>query len=259
MSTACTIIVSIKTVDMLDLLKKLGLNSKQIDVYLALLELGSQPASVIAKKINLPKSTVLFLLDQLDQKGIVLKSYKGKTQFFYADIKDLSKSIKQAQKIQNDALEELLPLLNEFKSPFTSKPKLNFYQGVENCKKAYLQILETQGEFLEFGNHKDLVEKFGKKFMDNFISQRIKLNITNQSISNLDSTHTSLLESSKNQKRKLKLVPESLGNLYSSICIYDDKVLILNLHSDSLGILIQNAQFAMTMKTIFKLSNLGLS
>ena len=41
----------------------------------------------------------------------------------------------------------------------------------------------TQEEFLEFGNHKDLVDKFGQKFMDDFISQRVKLNIKNQSIS----------------------------------------------------------------------------
>ena len=243
---------------MFELLKKLGLNSKQIDVYLALLELGSQPASVIAKKISLPKSTVLFLLDQLLEKGIVLKSYKGKTQFFYAEVEDLSKAIKQSQKSQNDALSELIPLLKEFKSPFTSKPKVSFYQGIENCKKSYLQILETQEEFLEFGNHKDLVDKFGQKFMDDFISQRVKLNIKNQSISNSDSLHRSLKENSKTQKRHLKLVPQNLGSLYSSICIYDDKVLILNLHSDAFAILIENAQLAMTMKTIFKLSNLGI-
>ena len=244
---------------MQNLLKKLGLNSKQIDVYLALLELGSQPASVIAKKISLPKSTVLFLLDQLLDKGIVLKSFKGKTQYFYAEVEDLSNAIKQSQKSQNDALSELIPLLKEFKSPFTSKPKVSFYQGIENCKKAYLKILDTKEEFLEFGNHKDLVDKFGHKFMDSFITQRVKMNILNQSISNMDSIHTSLKGNSESQKRNLKLVPQNLGSLYSSICIYDDKVLILNLHSDAFGILIQNSQLAMTMKTIFNLSNLGLN
>jgi len=240
------------------LLKKLGLNSKQIDVYLALLEFGSQPASIIAKKIHLPKSTILFLLDQLVEKGIVLKSYKGKTQFFYAEVNDLIKVINQTVKDQQDALEQVVPLLKEFKSPFTARPKVSFYQGVENCKKAYLNLLESKTEILEFGNHKDLVDKFGENFMNDFISQRVKLDIKNQSIANKDSTHKSLEKQSVSHKRNLKLVPKNIGLLYSSITIYDDKVLILNLHSDAFGILIQNAQIAMTMKTIFKLSNLGI-
>ncbi len=233
------------------LLTKLGFSDKQADVYLALLEYGSQPASVIAKKTQFPKSSVLFLCEQLIEMGVLQKSQKGKTQYFYANPKELEKVKLQQLHEQSEVLKRTIPLLQEFKSPFSSEPKLNFFEGIAGCKKAYLQILESKTEVLEFGVHSDLEAKFGLKFMDDFIAKRIQKNVKLKGIVNEDHAHKNLAKFNLSQLRQTKFVDDKIGTLYSSICIFDDKVLLLNLHNDAFAILIQSPQVSQTLKTIF--------
>jgi sugar-specific transcriptional regulator TrmB len=49
-------------------LTTLGLNEKQTQVFMYLVEYGISPASEIAKSIDIPKSTVNFLADTLWQQ-----------------------------------------------------------------------------------------------------------------------------------------------------------------------------------------------
>jgi len=226
-------------------------------VYLALLEFGTQPASIIAKKAKLPRSTVLFLFEELLEKGYIRKTQKGRTQYFYADPRDLEKIEDERLKQARSNLCETIPLLKEFKSPFSSPPKITFFEGINGCRKAYLILLESKTEILEFSTHGHLL-KMGEKFMDDFIDERarrkIMINVILQE-SELERSYTPL---NKKQFRKIKFFSPEIGSIYSAIDVYEDKVLLLNLHSDAFGILIQSKEFAETMKTIFNVMNKSL-
>ncbi|MDF2379055.1 MAG: helix-turn-helix domain-containing protein [Candidatus Gracilibacteria bacterium] len=236
------------------LLEKLGWKEKEISCYLCLLEYGQQPASVIAKKLSMPKATVLFVLHRLVEKSYVRMSKRGKTEYFYADPNDLEASKKQEMESQLDSLIELVPLLQEYKNPLTSPPKLNLFEGVMACKNAYAEILNSTTNVLEFATHDDLAEKFGEKWMDNFISQRVKNQVFMRSVCHDTPTDRALEKLDKIQLRETKFVPEKSGKMYSCIALYEDKLLMLNLGSDAFGILIQNASLVETMKTIHGLT-----
>lgn len=236
------------------LLKDLGFNSKEINVYLALIEFGMQPASNIAKKTGYPKSTVLFLFDNLLKKGYIRKSNKGRVQYFYADPSDLEKAKSQEMKAEQEALSKAIPLLNEFKSPYSSEPKVTFFEGIDGCKKAYSMLLESSTEVLEFGAHNDLEEKFGKDFMDKFIDKRTKNKVFLKAMANKDPIHKNLCKLDKKNLREIQFLPSKNGNLYSSIAIFENKVLLLNLYRDAFAILIENKEMSETMKTIFNIS-----
>ncbi len=238
---------------MKDLLKQLGFTEKEANVYLALLELGNQPASTVAKKTGYPKSTVLFLFDHLVKQGYVRKSNRGRVQYFYADPADLRKAKEKQLEEERKVLEKAAPLLEEFKSPFSSEPKVTFYEGVGGCKKAYFLLLESTTEILEFGAHGDLADKFGERFMDEFIAARVKNKIPLKAISKKDAIHKKLGKLDKKHLREMKFYDNSKGNLYSSIAIFEDKVLLLNLYQDAFAILIQNKEVAETLKTIHQL------
>lgn len=244
--------------NMKQILKSLGFNTKEIDVYLALLEFGIQPASVIAKKTGYPKSTVLFLFDNLCKKGYIRKSKKGRVQYFYADPNDLKKAKEQQLELEKKMLGKAIPLLQEFKSPFTSEPKMTFFEGIDGCKKAYSLLLESKTQVLEFGAHGDLVGKFGMEFMDKFISKRAKNKVFLKAISKKDVIHKQLSKLDKKHLRKIKFYPQKEGILYSSIAIFEDKVLLLNLYKDAFAILIQNEEVSETLKTIFRICDSSL-
>lgn len=236
-----------------ELLSNLGLQDKEIKIYLGLLEIGLSPASVLAKKISLPKSTTLFHLENLTKSGIIQKSQKGKTQYFYADPEFLQKNQQEKIDKKQDALKNLIPLLNEHKSPFTSRPQIEFFEGIESCKKCYQDLLSTKTEILEFGAHEDLEAKFGKNFMDNFIATRKKKKIFLKAIASDNPVERALKNHDQDQCRDIKIFPKNFGKLFSSIAIYEDKVLILNLFHDAFAIRIKNEEFSSTMRTIFSL------
>lgn len=240
--------------NMKEYLLSLGFSKKEVEVYLALLEFGMQPASQIAKQTNQPKSTVLFLFDNLVKKGIVRRTNRGHIQYFYADPQDLRKIKEKHLQEQATALNEVVPLLEEFKSPYSSEPKLTFYEGVDGCRKAYSLLLESKTEVLEFGAHGDLVEKLGEDFMQKFIATRVKNKVFLKAIAKKEAVNEKLAKLDKKQLRKIQFFSPKKGTLYSSIAIFENKVLLLNLYRDAFAIIIENQEVSETLKTIFRLS-----
>ena len=239
--------------DMRDRLIQLGFSTKEVDVYLAALELGNQAASTIARKTGYPKSTVLFLLNGLVEQGYVQRSQQGRVQYFFCDPRDLLQRKKEALAKQREALEEVVPLLEEYKSPYSSQPRVTFYEGIEGCRKVYSKLLESTTDILEFGAHEDLVNRLGSGYMDEFIAKRKKKKIFLRAISQDSPIEQDLIKLDKKQCREIQLFPDHKGKLYSSIAIYENKVLLLSLFHDAFGILIENKEVADTMRTIFEL------
>jgi len=237
---------------MIERLIKLGFSEKEAKVYVALLEFGTQPASVIAKKTGYPKSTVLFFFDALLKKGFIRKSRKGRVQYFYADPDDLQKEKIVEIQTQQKELEEAIPLLKEFQHPFSSPPKLQLFEGIDGCKKAYSFLLESTTEIYEFAAHDDLM-KMGEKFMDDFIAERARRRIFIKSICKRSPMHENFLKKNKKQQRELHLFEPKFGELYSSIAVFENKVLLLNLYHDAFAILIENKEVAETLRTIHRL------
>ena len=238
---------------MLKELQALGLNKKEGRVYLALLEYGMQPASIIAKRTDIPKATVLFLFDSLVKRGYIQRSQKGRVFYFYADPEDLKKEKQKELEAQKKNLDHVVPLLNEFKSPFTSPPKIRFYEGIDGCQKAYSLLLDSKTQIDEFAAHNDL-EKMGVSFMKHFIKERTKKGISLRAICKSSDLHRMYSTKNDEQLRQLKMFPPKTGELYSSIAIFENKVLLLNLYHDAFSIVIENEEFAESLRTIFQLA-----
>jgi len=86
----------------------LGLSEKQTEIFLSLYKLGSQPASIIAKHIDMDRTTVYKTLVFLAKENLVSITEKNKVKhFFIADISVIKKYIKNKQN-------KFLKLENEF-------------------------------------------------------------------------------------------------------------------------------------------------
>lgn len=238
-------------------LENLGFSEKESRVYLALIEMGLQPASVVAKRIKIPKSTTLFILENLCKEGLIRKSIKGKTQYFLAEPSDLKQTIDNRIKKQKTNLNTIIPILETVQRPYSSRPQTTFFEGVDNCKSAYRKLLDAHGEIMEFGSHSDLEEEFGKTFMANFIRERIKKKIKLRAISSHAPQHKALAKLDKQHLRENIILENFMGEINSSIAIFDNKILILNIKQSAFGILIENPDMFETLKTMFELCWIG--
>jgi len=88
--------------------------------------------------------------------------------------------------------------------------------------------------------------------MNNFIKLRIQNNLICNAISNNWEVEKRFNNKDKEEFRKLDLFDENIfWKIHSTIAIYDNKVLILNLNWKNSWVLIENKDFYETMKTVF--------
>lgn len=234
---------------------ELGFNKKEVEVYLYLVKFWVSSASEIWRRLEYPKSSVNFLADNLWRKWILKKSFRWKTGYYEADISNLEKIILDEIKNKKNILENIIPLLKKEIKTNISRPKIIFIDGLDNCKKSYLEILKTKKEYLEIWAHKDLEKAFWEDFMNNFIKSRIKNNLICNAISNNWKVEKRFENKNLEEYRKLDLFDENIfWKIHSTIAIYQNKVLILNLNWNHSWVLIENKEFYETMKTVFKIA-----
>jgi hypothetical protein len=236
-------------------LLELWFNEKEIKLFLYLVEFWISPASEIARNILFPKSTVNFLADNLWKKWILKKSFRWKTGYYEADIFSFEKNLLQELENKKSILEKIIPELKEKNKNTFDRPKIIFIDWLENCKKAYLELLNAKNIFYEIWAHWELESAFWKWFMKDFIEKRIKNNVICDAITNDWKIEEQFIGKDESEKRKIKLFDENIfWKIYSSIIIYDNKVLILNLNWKNSWVLIENKDFYETMKTVFNIA-----
>lgn len=75
-------------------LQELGLNPNEIKVYMALTQLGEAPASHIAKRANLPRTTAISILDKFQKDNYIsTHKYKGITYYWIESPQVLSENL----------------------------------------------------------------------------------------------------------------------------------------------------------------------
>ena len=132
-------------------LQKSGLSKNEANLYILLFKIGTQSASILARKLDIPRTTAGFYCESLYKKGLLSKSKKA-NMFLYSisssdalilflenqkkiEILRLNEQIKNAQ--------DILPELQSFEGTSPTRPKVTFYEGVEGLRTVYNDTLTS--------------------------------------------------------------------------------------------------------------------
>jgi sugar-specific transcriptional regulator TrmB len=243
-----------------NILQDLGLNPKEIEVYLISLELGTQPASVLARRVKIPRNTTRFILDKLVDKGWIRKVTKANTQLYTPEEpQNLVNQLERQRVDQNVAIDkkvgEIKSVMAELESRFrpeSTKPKVTFYEGDEGLIKVYEDTL-TSSETLRSMASFDSLHGILPEYFKTYFERRTKNKIHIRSIH----PDTPLAqESAKHDKevdRESRLVPANRYSFSPEIQIYDGKLSITSL-KEKLGIIIESREIYEAMAVIFELA-----
>jgi len=233
-----------------DALKNLGLNDKEARAYAALLELGQTTAYAVAERSGLKRPTVYVVLDELRQKGLVLKIPHVKKQLWSAKSPDeFFGEAEERLKIAKQALPELLAMTSGSKKPRT----LYFegLRGIEDVTRYGLERMkgkEIIGFYAEAG---DASPELKKIFGD--YNNRLKRDcITERGIVPDIPNLKYWRDTDKEYGRTMKIVPPATYSARNSIEIGDTFVRILAF-KDLQGVIIENEAIAQTMRQIFEM------
>lgn len=232
----------------------IGFSDKEIEVYLALLELGKGTVTQIARKAGINRPTAYHVLASLELKKLVRTSGKEPKQEYTAEspeniesilenkIAEYTSALKQAKEI----IPELVSLHNK-----DNRPKIKFYEGKDGLQKVYEDTLSSSEMILAYASVEDIQPTLPHYFPE-YYKRRAKKGIPIRAIfpDSKDARERSSLD--KEEKRESVIVPDSFG-FHPEINIYDNKVMIASWR-EKLGIIIESTEIADAMKKIYELA-----
>lgn len=239
------------------ILKKFGLNDKEIAVYSALIELGPSSVRLLSDKTGVNRGTAYDILKALQGHGLV-SFYDTKThQHFVAEPPEkLLTALDEKQEELQDVKKEIQASLPELKSLFEKrggKPVMKIYEGTKGVRQIFEDVLEEVGKTKEkvYYLYSSATSKERKNVyvdMPDFSKKRIGKNIKVKIISLGEGGQLAGLDERKwlpTGKKELKSTHE---------IIYAGKVAHISLSDgeNPVGIIIQNEEIYQTQKTIFE-------
>src|SRR3989339_557166 len=206
-------------------LKSIGLSEKEAQIYLSMLEIGSNGVSVIAKKSNLTRTTAYSVLETLQKKGFVTFYEKNKIKYYSAEQPEIIKYIlNQKENECRKQEKEFQNLLPEFESLINKNqilPKVKFFEGLDGIIEIYEDTLKNNKSKLAYSSIPNVQnEKLKKYIQEDYLSKRKKLKINVRAIFQDTPESREFIKNDKFLLRESRLVPVSQFQFRSEINIY---------------------------------------
>lgn len=240
------------TFQLLKTLKGVGLSANEANIYIALLTLGPNPVSTIAKRTDLNRSSCYDILKRLMKKGFLHQTNKGNIAYFGAVepkfvLQQLSNRKDNLEyKIEN--LRQSLNQLEQLQHDHLQKPSVVFFEGkagILNIMEDTLSSSETIRAYASLSELTAILPNYFPKYY----KRRTNKGIFVRAIypANKQSYAHKLRDFKENRESRL-IPPEFDFNL--DILIYDNKVAITSL-KEEFGLLIKSESMANAQKKIF--------
>lgn len=239
---------------MKELFKNLGVNEKEMDTFLKLLELGAQPVSVIARHMGVPRSSMYLILENLKDIGIVEKFERADIRYFkcisVGDIADILEAKESKIRHTINILDKKLPQLEALENKFSITPKVEFFEGKDAVMKMYEGILKEKSFYAYFNPQVDnqVMEIYFKK-VENEI-RRSRLNVR-EFVADSPKGRKYVKEcNSKNHK--IKILPKGI-DFDSDNFICKDRICMVSYgEKDVSAVVIFSEQLVKTQRILFE-------
>jgi sugar-specific transcriptional regulator TrmB len=130
------------------IIQKFGVTEKEASIFIRLLELGAQPAGVMAKQMHMPRSSIYLCLENLKKQQLIISFQRGKITYFKCiPVKELPEILKHEErkiKQTESVLEEKLPALLKLENRLSITPSVRHFEGKEAVLKMYERIIKEE-------------------------------------------------------------------------------------------------------------------
>lgn len=231
-----------------DALKEIGLNDKEINVYLKLLELGQTPILRLAEVTRLNRTSLYDILEALLKKGLVGYTVVEHVKQFYAsDPEVLLKQLKEKEA----KIRKILPELKKKQETIGKKPVIELYEGFKGIDAIHTDVLKEKQEILAYGSFV-IADKMLKYESLNFRKKRIEGKIPLRGIADSSMLEIEMWKKPLYRKLTQGRILEELKTLPTWTYIYGDKVAILSFQKENfIGIIIKDKAINLTQRFIF--------
>jgi len=251
--------------NILNVLKQLSLNDKEVKIYLSLIQTGPSSVQNLSKATGISRATVYQRLESLMKQGLVHHEFGDKGKVVRAvhpdEIKKIIETRVEKSKKLASNFEEILPELSLMYKPTTTKAKIMYFEGIKGIQRMiYNYEMEAEGKNL-YGYTTNEIEKLlGDDFINKYHRKFVKKGYRDHFImsdNKVNRKYFSWVKKYKLFKEKGILVRKLSPRTFDPKCniaIYDDVYSIALLKEGKLfGVLMQNQEIADHQMEIFKI------
>lgn len=235
-----------------DALKGIGLADKEMQVYSALLPLGSASIRVLAQKTGVNRGSVHDALNSLEQKGLVASERRGLRRHFSVrspeNIIDTLEAQKKKIEISEERVREVLPALLSFYSKQGGRPSVEYFDSDEGIRKMLEDVLITvealpEKEYALYSSKS--ARAYLYRLFPDFTKEKVKRRIKTKVIA--------LGEGGDPQNLKMAERKWIESDAPAYILIYGPKVAMISAAEDDtpFGVLIKDEKIARTQRILF--------
>lgn len=248
-----------------NLLLAAGLSDKEAATYLTLLQYGSHPTSFIAQRAKLNRGTAYVMLHSLLAKGLVTKNVRKKVQYFTPlDPHQLLSFLEhrgQELAAVKHRISEVMPELLHLISPLTTKPKIQFFEGIDGARAVLDSTLTASDKTLQaFLSLADIADFVGAEFLEDYTRRRIKQGFTLHAIRTLEKDKAAMSKNvyarryvtDRKQHRVIRYLPEDLA-FPISMYLFDQRLALLSSKAESFALIIESRELCEMQKKLFLL------
>lgn len=225
----------------LDYLKQLDLSDVEAKLYLTLLQNGPTSVRDLAMTIDIKRTTAYFYIDQLIEKGLIMKQVKNSKKLVAAEepkaLKTLVENkVTSAKKVQNNfkaILEEINTSLPQGKD--NSEAEIKYSKGNQALRKVYEEALKGE-ELRVYANLTELESLFkANNFLLEYqVYEKALLKNKHLKIYEIVADTPGSIENFKldqtvkTERYFYKHMPANVGLTAPGILMYNDNVAIIN-------------------------------
>lgn len=252
---------------------QIGFNLNEAKIYIALVELGPQPANQIAKRVGLKRPTIYPIIKNLQQKSLIGSFIRNGVQFFSVnDVHNLLEFIERKRRFvehQRDFVVDIIPKIELLRGSLSLQPKVHYYEGKDGVETVVNMGEKTNGPIFFITSPEKWVRSelysFIKDFMKNIVIKgdkklRILSKDTAEARCFFDEYGVGVNGCTRDDVLCVKYIRDNDVLFDNIVHIYDNKVGIVSPDVGSeYGVLIESEEFAKTQKTLFELAWKGVS
>lgn len=241
-------------------LEQIGLNEKEIKIYLTALSIWQSPASILWQRNNIVRSTAQYTCQSLADKGLFHVTPKGNT-FLYSPCepeKLLSLVNKEYDLVEKKfhATRQIMGDLKSMMNPAMNLPKVKYFTGVEGIKDLVNDVFIEKNIIygaLELTDkmHPDITRYINEEY----IPKRKESKFASKMLFN-NNNRTQKYQSIDTQMNRISLLVSKEDFPFEScLHIYGNKVAIYSFNEDDLtGILIENEYVKNMFLSLYKMA-----
>ncbi|MFH1212389.1 MAG: helix-turn-helix domain-containing protein [Candidatus Woesearchaeota archaeon] len=234
----------------ISIFEDIGLTKREINVYLALLGLGSTTIGAILEKTRIPSSKIYEVLNRLQDKGLVSHvKIDNKRHYQSSDPNSILTFLDE----KRNSISEVLPQLIEKQKFAKKKQSVEIYEGqkaIMNLLRNIIQDAKPKESYLAFTHTSEHEVKTINLFYKNFIKKRIdkKLDIRLLANSHQKKMFQKNYSSYEIQKTKMRFTNFDFPH---GMTIFRDYVITITWEKNPTAIKIKSEQIAEEFRNFF--------